>query len=199
MVCWGKIHHANVNNTSWCQSDERKFSSPDWNLGWKSLSSPTIHTMLLPHTLHCISQAEDTGYLKTQAEIWTFTHTRMRMVIIIIIFVYCPFLPIGVGHAMSLRHFTRSCAASLLMLSINFQTFFNTGLPGISGFPTGSSTDLQIHSSSQNGILFPLFHMSKLSKSLFFSAQMRFLLVYISAPLHLRFEDDVQLKCGKSK
>ena len=40
------------------------------------------------------------------------------IIIIIIIFICCPFLPIGVGHAMSLRHFTRSCAASSLMLSI---------------------------------------------------------------------------------
>ena len=89
---------------------------------------------------------------------------------------------------MSLHHFTRSCAAFSLMLSIFKSSLIQACMPGLFG-PSNcfSSIDLQIHSSSQNGILSPSFHMSKPSKSVF-SAQMIFLLVYIySAPLHLGF------------
>ena len=91
---------------------------------------------------------------------WEWFNTSI-VFIIIISFVYCPFLPIGVGHAMSLCHFISSCTASLLMLS----SFKSSGLFGPSNW--FSSIDLQIHSSSQCGILFSLFHVSKPSKSLF--------------------------------
>ena len=52
----------------------------------------------------------------------------------------------------------------------HFQIFFNTGLPGLFG-PSNwfSSIDLQVHSSTQNGILCPLFHMSKQSSLCFLS------------------------------
>ena len=45
--------------------------------------------------------------------------------IIITVLVYCPFLPTGLGHAMSLLVFERSCATSSLRFYLPRHFFFN--------------------------------------------------------------------------